>query len=243
MTRQYLPDTFLKLLEQVTGKRARIVIDHILEHGYITTEDLESVYGYKHPPRAVADVRDQGIPIETFKTKSSTGQAIAGYRFGNPEDAIVGQTGGRRNFPQNLKTTLYKHQDGKCALCTESYSNQFLQVDHRVPYRVAGEVDDMSDKSRFMLVCRSCNRAKSWTCEQCPNIDIKDNDMCLSCYWVNPENYIHIATRSERRLDIVWSDAEITDYDKLVTESDEDIRSYIKRLLKQHINDSRHSKK
>ena len=91
------------MLQTVTGRRSRIVVDHILEHGYITTEQLEEEYGYKHPPRAVADVRDQGVPIETFQTTASSGQAIAGYRFGNPSDAIVGQTGGRRNFPQKLK--------------------------------------------------------------------------------------------------------------------------------------------
>ncbi len=30
-----LPDEFLRLLEQVQGERARIVIEHILEHGFI----------------------------------------------------------------------------------------------------------------------------------------------------------------------------------------------------------------
>lgn len=29
------------LLEHITNKRARIVIEHILEHGFITTEQLE----------------------------------------------------------------------------------------------------------------------------------------------------------------------------------------------------------
>jgi hypothetical protein len=53
---------FLTQLKAVTNKRARIVIDHILEHGFITTEELETQYGYKHPPRAARDVRGQGIP-------------------------------------------------------------------------------------------------------------------------------------------------------------------------------------
>jgi len=70
-------------LQSVTGKRSRIVIEHILEHGFITTENLEKIYGYRHPPRAVKDVRDQGIPIETFSVKSSDGRTIAAYRFGD----------------------------------------------------------------------------------------------------------------------------------------------------------------
>jgi predicted O-methyltransferase YrrM len=33
------PEAFLKRLESITQKRARVVIDHILQHGYITTEE------------------------------------------------------------------------------------------------------------------------------------------------------------------------------------------------------------
>ena len=52
------PTGFLKLAESITNKRAKIVIDHILKHGFITTEDLEKTYGYNHPPRAARDVRE-----------------------------------------------------------------------------------------------------------------------------------------------------------------------------------------
>ncbi len=80
MTKPSLPRDFLELLKKIKGKRARIVVDHILEHGFITTEDLESRYGYKHPPRAVRDVRDQGVPLETFSVKNAEGRTIAAYR-------------------------------------------------------------------------------------------------------------------------------------------------------------------
>lgn len=236
MAHSELPDEFLKLLESVTGKRSRIVVDHILEHGSITTEDLKDVYGYDHPPRAVADVRDQGIPIETFKTTSLTGQAIAGYRFGNPADAIKGQTGGRRNFPQRLKTELFEAQDGKCAICDQQYSRRYLQIDHRVPYRVAGEQSEEFDAKDFMLLCRSCNRAKSWSCEHCSNgLDTKSVGTCLTCYWGSPDDYEHIATESERRVALVWSGVETTDYDDLKRRTDTSIQRYIKALLKRHL--------
>ena len=67
------PKEFIDLIESITNKRPRIVIDHIIEHGFITTEDLEKTYGYSHPPRAARDVREAGIPLETFKIKSSSG--------------------------------------------------------------------------------------------------------------------------------------------------------------------------
>ena len=37
---------FLDLLESVTAKRPRTVIQHILQHGYITSQELKDLYGY-----------------------------------------------------------------------------------------------------------------------------------------------------------------------------------------------------
>lgn len=47
------PEDFIRRLKAVKGKRPRTVIEHILKHGQISTEELKSVYGYNHPPRAV----------------------------------------------------------------------------------------------------------------------------------------------------------------------------------------------
>lgn len=66
-----LPDEFIERCRAVTAKRPRIVIEHILTHGYITTEELKEQYGYNHPPRAARDVREQGIPLETFRVTGS----------------------------------------------------------------------------------------------------------------------------------------------------------------------------
>lgn len=56
-----IPDAIRVLCATVTAKRPRTVIDHILKHGYVTTEELKEQYGYDHPPRAARDVREQGI--------------------------------------------------------------------------------------------------------------------------------------------------------------------------------------
>ena len=45
-----LPKDFIALCHSVTAKRPKTVIDHILEHGFITTEELKETYGYNHPP-------------------------------------------------------------------------------------------------------------------------------------------------------------------------------------------------
>ena len=42
MSKETYPQEFLKLLKSVTAKRPKTVIDHILEYGQITTEELNS---------------------------------------------------------------------------------------------------------------------------------------------------------------------------------------------------------
>lgn len=59
-------EDFIKLLESVTAKRPYTVIQHILKHGYITSQELKELYGYHHPPRAIRDVREYGIPLITY---------------------------------------------------------------------------------------------------------------------------------------------------------------------------------
>ena len=65
------PREFIDKLKSVTGKRPATIINHILQHGYITSEEIKDVYDYNHPPRAIRDVREQGIPVETFRVKDN----------------------------------------------------------------------------------------------------------------------------------------------------------------------------
>jgi 5-methylcytosine-specific restriction endonuclease McrA len=232
-----LPEEFMNLLRSVKGRRARLVIEHILQHGFITTEDLEN-YGYKHPPRAVRDVRDQGVPIETYQVKNTDGRTIAAYRFADPEKIIEGRIGGRKIFSKALKATLIVKWGRKCSICLTEYEERYLQIDHRIPYEVSGDVQDRATEN-FMLLCSSCNRAKSWSCEHCRNWhEDKNPDVCLTCYWGKPENYEHIALRPIRRLDLSWTDSEVTDYDmlrQLAILEDENLPSYVKKVLKKHL--------
>ena len=193
----------LELCARVTAKRPRTVIDHLIEHGSITSEELQVLYGYDHPPRAVADVRDQGIPIETMTTvHTETGRRIAAYRFGNPNKIIRGRIGGRKAFSKAFKFALIDIYGSRDAFTGEECHPRYLQIDHRVPYRVAGEtVFDESRLEDYMLLDASSQRAKSWSCEQCHNWqEAKEVDICGSCFWAFPEQYTHIAGREVRAL-------------------------------------------
>lgn len=200
------PAEFLALLAKVTNRRARVVIDHILKHGRITTEELEDIDGYSHPPRAVQDVKDQGIPIVMERTKNAAGRTLAVYRFGNPADVKKGRIGGRSVFSKRFKHSLIGQNGPRCAICFTPYELWYLQIDHRVPYEVAGEDEALPrNAADFMLLCATCQRAKSWSCEQCDNwIKGRIPAICQRCYWARPESHEHIALKEIRRLDIVW---------------------------------------
>lgn len=188
------PKAILDKLNSITDKRPATVIQHILENGYITTEELEYIYGYKHPPRAIRDVRERGINIETYRVKSSDGRSIGAYRFGYPviaEDK-VSKVAGRTVLSQVLKKALIEKYGSVCFVYLQPMEERLLQIDHRIPYEIGGEQAE-DDIDCYMLLSPSANRAKSWTCEHCPNWTQKDVSFCLNCFWAYPENYTHIA--------------------------------------------------
>lgn len=232
-----LPEDFRKTLKNVTNKRAKFVIDTILKKGFCNTEDLKNA-GYEHAPRAARDVRELGIPLETYKMKDSSGKSIAAYKFGNWETAKeknqLAKTLGRTRLSEQLKKALIEKYGAKCNLYGEPYSVDLLQPDHRIPYEIGGNPLDMLDTDYFMLLSPSANRDKSWTCEHCINWAKKDIGMCKTCYYAYPEQYQHIAGEKERKLDIVFKNEEIELYEKIVEQAKFHHVSYqseIKRML------------
>ena len=209
------PKEFLDLCASVTGKRPKTVIDHILAHGHVTTEELKNKYGYDHPPRAARDVRELGIRLDTFRVVASNGRKIAAYRFADPAMKQVRRFSGRTGLSKMLKRQLVEKYGCRCFIYLEVMDEPELQIDHRVPYEVAGESEDLKPDD-FMLLCGSANRAKSWSCEHCENWkSTKDKSICLSCYWAYPENYNHVAMRQIRRVDLLWRGKEVSHYEKL----------------------------
>jgi hypothetical protein len=234
-----VPKVILRKARLITGRRAKLVVDHILRHGSVSTEDLEK-YGYKHPPRAIRDVREQGLPLEMFRTKSSGGRNIASYRFGDPNEVKHDRLGGRSVLSKRLRNLLVEAHGFKCGICLLRSDARYFQIDHRIPYEVSGEMPSTAeDVSQYMPLCASCNRAKSWSCEHCPNWSVKrEVRICNACYWASPENYTHIGTREIRRLDIVWLEKEVTEYGALANAAKrrcEPMPDYVKEVLRKHV--------
>lgn len=240
MTQGAYPQEFIEKLRAVSNLRPKRVIEHILAHGFVTTEELKTVYGYNHPPRAARDVREQGIPLETFRVRDTQGRSIGAYRFVDPSLVRADRIGGRQAFPREFKESLLEASNSRCFVCSQGYEGRYLQIDHRVPYEVAGESTTRERALEdYMLLCGSCNRAKSWSCEHCPNwLEEKSADVCIDCYWGTPESYRHIALRVIRRLDIVWAEHEVERYDRLKKRADElgtPIPDYVKAVLETQI--------
>lgn len=180
-----------------------------------------------------------GIPLETFRIADSRGKKIGAYRFGDPEKARDWRMGGRRALPKQLKRKLIEREDSKCQVCQIRLDSRHLQIDHRVPYEIAGEPTGTLHASDFMLLCGSCNRAKSWSCEHCENrTGIRTPQLCKTCYWGDPTDYSHMALTTIRRLDLVWSQEEVTDYDRIESCSQDAgaaLPDFIKSTLRQAI--------
>lgn len=236
--RSEIDAALLALCLSIDAKRARTVIDHILEHGIITNEELSDLYGYDHPPRAIRDVRENGIPLITHSVISpKTGRRMGAYTFDDVSKIKRGRIGGRKAFSKKFKQELIKMYGSKDAFTGEFLDERYLQIDHRIPYEVIGDTNGNGalDPKEFMLLDASSNRAKSWSCEHCDNLITKhDPEICRQCFWASPEAYDHIAETQSRRVEVVWTGEETQQFDRLNREAKEQsigLSALIKRQL------------
>ena len=204
------------LIASGKNKRARLALEYMLEHGEVSTDTMSEL-GYSHPPRAIGDVKDAGIPIVARNAKSpKTGRRMAIYSFGDPNNIQEGRIGGRSALPKAFKEKLIVRYGSIDCITGAKLDPRVLQMDHRIPYRIAGDAGlGDQDVESYMLLDASSQRAKSWSCENCPNMITKDLATCQTCFWAFPENYKHIATEQLRRTDIVWMGEDVRVHDAL----------------------------
>jgi hypothetical protein len=211
-----------KVIADGKNKRAIAVLKALLKKGSITTDDLNEL-GYNHPPRAVGDVRDAGIPVITSSTISKkSGRRMAIYTFGDPSKIQSGRIGGRSALPKSFKVALIAQYGSADRITGTQLDERVLQIDHRVPYRIAGDAGLRDhDVDAYMLLDASSQRAKSWACEHCPNmLGPRQQATCETCFWAFPEIYLHIATQQIRRTDVVWQGNDVPIHDSLKKEAD-----------------------
>ncbi|MDX2163639.1 MAG: HNH endonuclease [bacterium] len=230
------PDWFLQRIRTITSKRPRIVAEHILKHGSISTDELTALYGYKHPPRAARDLRELGIPLQTRRVTGTDGRSIAVYTFGDVVQDAAGTLAGRQRFSKAFKAQMVAHYGTQCGVCGGTFEARYLQIDHRVPYQVGGDSPaENRTMDDYQLVCGVCNRSKSWSCEHCENgLSLNDPDICRTCYWAQPQAHTHAAMRPVRRIDLIWQGDDLHLYERLQQNASvegETLSEHIKRIL------------
>ncbi len=130
----------LELAEEVIArgknKRAIAVLKIMLKKGEVSTNEIQAL-GYNHPPRAIGDVRDAGIPIVTSQgTSAGSGRRMAVYTFGSSADIQDGRVGGRSALPRKFKEALIARYGAIDCITGAQLDERVLQIDHRVPYRI-----------------------------------------------------------------------------------------------------------
>ena len=195
--------------------RASNALQAILDRGSVTTRELNEL-GYDHPPRAIADAIDNGIPIKSEMIRADDGKRMARYRLGELGELRGGQSG-RANFSKVFKDKIVKRYGEVDGLTGWKLQARALQIDHRVPFRIGGDEGLREDDvEAYMLLSASSQRAKSYSCESCENFQRHLNQStCKTCYWAYPENYDHVAMKKIRRIDLVWEDNEVDAYDRI----------------------------
>ena len=210
------------LAEQVIAagrpKRAVLVLQVMLDRGSINTDEIADL-GYGHPPRAIRDARDAGVPIiTTMVTSPRTGKSMAVYSFGAAAHIQDGRIGGRSAFSLAFKRALVERYGSLDCISRARLPERVLQIDHRIPYLISGDVGLADrDVEAYMLLDGSSQRAKSWSCETCPNMapERRDKQVCETCYWARPEAYKHVAMQPIRRTDVVWQGTDVVIHDQL----------------------------
>jgi hypothetical protein len=224
-----------KIIAEGGKGRVVTVLKALLEKGSISTDELKEL-GYTHPPRAAADVKDLGIPIHSRRSKSASGRLMAVYSFGDPSQIQEGRAK-RAAFPKQFKKDLIERYGSIDCITGASLEGRVLQIDHRIPFRIAGDEGlEELDVEKFMLLDGSSQRAKSWTCEHCPNMEVKNPEACRICFWAYPENYEHIATEPYRRVDVTWQNTDVPVFDRAKKEADKlgiSVAELIRRIVRQ----------
>lgn len=234
----YARDVLARADDLGLSRRARKVLEMLIEtEDEVTTLEMQAV-GLGDPASAIRDLKDKGIRM-TKRTLTVEGRRTASYWILTAEEAgSSDRLEGRTAIPVAFRRELFEAWDSQCAICLTKFPTRLLQPDHRVPFRVAGEVDAFRVED-FMPLCGSHNRQKSFECERCPNYEVGDLAVCNSCYWASPEGYEHVATLPQRNVSITFrSEVEVALFNEmgvLADEADLSLPDWIKRSVREQI--------
>ena len=69
----------------------------------------------------------------------------------------------------------------------------------------------------------------------------RESESCrTTCYWASPQHYQHIALHSMRRLEVVWGEDEIAEYEQIkqrAQDNQDALPDFVKKILGEHLNE------
>lgn len=226
-----------RFVRESNNRRAVAAVRLMLENGSVTTAEMAAL-GYDHPPRALMDAKDAGVPFVMQMIRSEDGKRMARYTL--TDDAKRANSTGRQTIPKWIKAALLERDGSFDRLTGIPALPASLTVDHRIPFQIGGDSGlREGDLHAFMLLELTSQRKKSWACEHCPNfIELRRPDICASCFWALPESYEHVATRPERREEVVWQGTEVSEHELLRLSAERDglsVPDYLKQLAREQL--------
>lgn len=151
---------------------------------------------YGDPSKTVDELRNQGFPRPSDIPDSSENPSLLierseydgghqeHYHLVNRDQRLKFQVG-RSSISPSIKRTLYASYKHRCNICHQTFSEEYLAPDHRIPAIV--EADDLTSSNfstKLQTLCRSCNQVKREMCKKCP---FQKN--CRECPWAFPEKH------------------------------------------------------
>jgi hypothetical protein len=236
--REIVPEDVLAYAAKITKRRARLTIDAILDRGFITTEQIRGEIGQKQPPRAAQDAREAGLPLLNHNFTMPDGTKHSYYVFDLDDALDEGRLLGRKKPTKLFKKEMIRRYGRIHAFTGEPLPERVLQIDHRVPYAVAGDSADGLSVDDFMFLDAEYQRRKSASCEKCTNFEDKDADVCRGCYWASPESYSHSAGSQVRHLAVSWQGHEVDVFDamrRIAAETSQTPQDFVKSVCSREI--------
>lgn len=175
--------------------RAKAAADLLMEKGVITKYDFEETHvPVSQAPRAIRDLKDHGIPIETLR-KISVPQAktkVNRYTLGSIDNINTSMRYGRMYDPTGMKEKLAKLHGDVCVFCGKKLTAKDRELDHKLPVNIFGDLSPVErlNPDNYQLVCRGCNRLKREATSHGAFDDQREGmDIVKQNYWYDPVQY------------------------------------------------------
>lgn len=190
---------FLQILVSIRG-RGLFARDTMLQYGYIDSDMLRDSR-YNCHTKEISDLEATGITLERVPQKGGRKKYyLAPEKFKKKRES-------RNNLLPEERKRLWEIHNHCCVFCPpDLVTPKFLrQDDHKVPYHMVGNDHfKLYGLDAMQPVCSSHNTQKNEHCRKCPNHHQNgDPNVCLRCYWGNPNDYDHIEMKPRRMLTVL----------------------------------------